>query len=843
MRQAGFTALPEYALDGDPWTFWSSTGGDVCCTDSRPAWLAVAPGAPRDVAALRLIFVFDMTLSVALANSSHGPWAAVGGRTCLVCMQNADYEEADFLPVRSDTFTLPAPVRATHARVLITWTQAGGRGGCSDLCDFASNVQEFEVWGPGALPPAIRAGQAAAAAELPPPPPSAPCAADHTVLVQQVPGAYVLTGSATASADGTAAALTHSSGGRGVSGALGALEFTRVVHSGIDMACFTSFVNPGLLLTVYVRVGGGVWPGEGLVISLVDASRQTPGATRFMPGGCGVARALPAYALSLVLDTADSDPACDAPGTGVRLVSTFAGPDAPPLVLTTVLDQSTAAFRRASSAGGAASMPSYSGGGGALDDEWVPVQALISSAVMPTHQVETRTPRRGVANSSGGPVMFDETAFAFTSALDASDALRILAPKRVFVNGDEYLQPDISMNLHIDELRASNASLADFYVVLAGAAGDAELSDAHGVARASLVLVRGFAATVTRDVVNWAGFRQPYTPPPTGNKYAIAWPPPSPLLFVPPQQRGWPARSALTAPQVGAVSFAIAFVAMLLASALVAWRARARRRRRDVALLPTRADQDAAAKGPDVAELGGASHDVFLSYRRDDRALADALCDKLRLAGVRAFKDVDGHLAGRPFDVELLLAVRAAPVFLPLVTLPSLQRMARASAPGAPPDTSLAEWLAALVFRDEEGPGARRIRPLLAGPLREQQGSLPARWDNLADDPAYAAALAAMPDVLPAATVALVDGAMRRALGRPLPARFAALSVRDIVCGGASGIDGVLSTRDGGAAPFALACETDALGLLLSLRYVPTLGLPHAGRGEGMMRARTTDLL
>jgi hypothetical protein len=52
--QAGYTALPAYALDGDSATYWSSTGGTVCCTESTPAWLTVSLGAPRPVAALQL---------------------------------------------------------------------------------------------------------------------------------------------------------------------------------------------------------------------------------------------------------------------------------------------------------------------------------------------------------------------------------------------------------------------------------------------------------------------------------------------------------------------------------------------------------------------------------------------------------------------------------------------------------------------------------------------------------------------------------------------------------------------------------------------------------------------
>jgi hypothetical protein len=229
---------------------------------------------------------------------------------------------------------------------------------------------------------------------------------------------------------------------------------------------------------------------------------------------------------------------------------------------------------------------------------------------------------------------------------------------------------------------------------------------------------------------------------------------------------------------------------------------------------------------------------AFLSYRRADWRLVDAVHDKLRLAGLRVFKDVDAHgaLAGRPFDVELLAAVRAAPVFAPVVTLASLQRLAGAAAAGAAADTSLAEWLAALYFRDaEELPRPRPVRlihPLLVGqlvapPAREREGGAH-RWLNLRDDPAYAAALAALPNAVPTATVALVDSALRRAAppaGAPLPRRFALLTVRQIVCGcddaahaPCGRVDGILS-----GAPFALECAEGDLGLYIAGRYAPAL--------------------
>ena len=140
---AGFTALPAYALDDDLTTYWSSTGGEICCSESRPGWLAVSLGAPRVVAALRLAVRQDMTFSVALANSSAGPFAVVGRHTCLRCETNMPANDDGniwwFATYSALVFTLPAPVVASHARLAITWSASGGLGACADLCDWCAH--------------------------------------------------------------------------------------------------------------------------------------------------------------------------------------------------------------------------------------------------------------------------------------------------------------------------------------------------------------------------------------------------------------------------------------------------------------------------------------------------------------------------------------------------------------------------------------------------------------------------------------------------------------------------------------------------------------------------------
>jgi hypothetical protein len=219
-----------------------------------------------------------------------------------------------------------------------------------------------------------------------------------------------------------------------------------------------------------------------------------------------------------------------------------------------------------------------------------------------------------------------------------------------------------------------------------------------------------------------------------------------------------------------------------------------------------------------------------------DWRIVDAVQDKLKLCGLRVFKDVDGAMAGRPFDVELLRAVRSARAFAPVVSLSSLQRISQAASTDEP-DTSLAEWLAALYFRDADEEAAAAavrdgtprpaqliIHPLLVGALVPASTGSLARWASLAADPAYASALAALPSAVPSATIALVDGALRKELGRPLPPRFARLTVRDIVLGrDAPPLAGILS-----GVPFALECADQDLGLYIHGKFAPAL---FAGAG------------
>jgi hypothetical protein len=95
---------------------------------------------------------------------------------------------------------------------------------------------------------------------------------------------------------------------------------------------------------------------------------------------------------------------------------------------------------------------------------------------------------------------------------------------------------------------------------------------------------------------------------------------------------------------------------------------------------PAAAARRRARYAPASAALGGATafvFDVFLSYRRLDGRLVDAVQDKLLLEpAARLQGSANGHMAGRPFDVELFRVIRDSAVFAPVITLEGMRRLA-----------------------------------------------------------------------------------------------------------------------------------------------------------------------
>ena len=398
-----------------------------------------------------------------------------------------------------------------------------------------------------------------------------------------------------------------------------------------------------------------------------------------------------------------------------------------------------------------------------------------------------------------------------------------------WVDGQETVD-SIALRASWPQLRAANFSLESFYLVVSARTG-ASGGDRHAVSG-----VHVQHCPKATDLENWEGLRQPFTPPPAS--------PPWSSLRTPLQQ---PA-TVISAARLGAISFgaALACTLGLLASAAAALqllRRPAPQHKRAAALdevvtpecgeallYPEPSATPSAEQQPARRPSGehmrwassdgkqrrsseaarGAEYDVVLLYRRIDGALVDSLYDKLRLSGLRVFKAVDGFLAGRPCDAELVRVMRATPVFGAIVTLPGLRSLAAAAAGRG--NALLAELLLALCLRDA---GAiRLIHPLLVGPETGDE----AGWSSLLAEPSYEAALAALPDAPCAATVALVDAALRNAGAGTVPPHVAALTVQEVLA------------RVLGGAPFALACQLQDLGLYLSRQYVPPIWDAVRGR-------------
>jgi hypothetical protein len=437
---AGYTAEARFAVDGDGRTFWSSTGGAVCCSESAPALLMLSLGAARPLATVRLLLFAaqDMSYTLAVANSTAGPFVTVARRDCTVCVMNQNLLTGQ----RWVTHTLRPGVVASHIRLQVTWSAHGGIGGCFDLCDWATNVYEVRAFSPGAYPAEVDAAEA----QTPPPAAEAPqavCSREVVPLVAQADSG------AGALLSGDAALQPRGDGLRGGGWVLltgvqarrsGAVEFSKVIRPRLDCGCVRSNF---MLLTVYVRIGGGMsMPGEGLVISLVDASRQTPGATRFM-AGCGTRAALPVNALSVVLDTSIGDATCDEPGTGARIVSTLEGPDREPLVLmSNTLGFSISRFR---------------------NERWVPIQFMIQNSAFFFGDV---------LGADGSWISVERT----------NNRTELFAPSKAWVDGGLVLEDTNMMNdQNAAALKAVNTSSLDsFYVVVSARTGELS-SDAHAI--------------------------------------------------------------------------------------------------------------------------------------------------------------------------------------------------------------------------------------------------------------------------------------------------------------------------------------------------------------------------
>ena len=225
-----------------------------------------------------------------------------------------------------------------------------------------------------------------------------------------------------------------------------------------------------------------------------------------------------------------------------------------------------------------------------------------------------------------------------------------------------------------------------------------------------------------------------------------------------------------------------------------------------------RGQTPAGRRGGGMPDKVGAM-DVFLSYRRHDVALADAVFDQLSLAGLRVFFDRAGDMAGRPFEEALYEALRNAAVTSVMVTLEGLRPCVHVH--DSRPDFWLAEVLLALHFTRQR-PGHNVCLLLFGVPVPGDSGER--RY--LLSDPGFLALVDALPNIVPTATLALVSRMLASDAGGVLDPALQGITVRQLMLG--------RPATDASTAPFrgllALGAvpihgPEDHMGLLLRHRY------------------------
>ena len=207
-------------------------------------------------------------------------------------------------------------------------------------------------------------------------------------------------------------------------------------------------------------------------------------------------------------------------------------------------------------------------------------------------------------------------------------------------------------------------------------------------------------------------------------------------------------------------------------------------------------------------------HDVFMSYRRADVALTDAVHDKLVLAGLRVFYDRGGLLAGKPFATAIFAAIRDAPVVCVVVTLDMVRAWAAHDASKV--DYVLAELLLAMHFARRGS--VRLLYPLLVGEWTKTAAAAGGgERDYLPANPTFRQLRDSIPAVAPTATLALVANLLATSGDGPttLDADLAAATVRELILGrDDEQLTGVLELTG-----CALSGPEEQAGLVLRHRY------------------------
>lgn len=183
-----------------------------------------------------------------------------------------------------------------------------------------------------------------------------------------------------------------------------------------------------------------------------------------------------------------------------------------------------------------------------------------------------------------------------------------------------------------------------------------------------------------------------------------------------------------------------------------------------------------------ASEAAPRLYDVFISYRRKDQRIVEAISDKLKLAGLRVFIDKGGDMSGKPFEAEIYQAMRSSAVVVPIITNEVMRTL---SSPETTEDTNKIDFLVVeflLALHLFSTGGVDRLYPLLVGDdfLNSQAQRL--EWDNLMRNATFKQRLAALPDVVPRASLACASAIIASNAGDALnlPPNT---TVRDIVSG------------------------------------------------------------
>ena len=114
----------------------------------------------------------------------------------------------------------------------------------------------------------------------------------------------------------------------GSTGQEGTVELKQRANWKSTCACGTQ--GGGAVVTANITSGAGTVAGDGVLLALVDSSRQTPGSTAYVTTStCGVTAVRPQNALILEFTTRDTTTCAGGNTVDLRLVRTYGASDAP----------------------------------------------------------------------------------------------------------------------------------------------------------------------------------------------------------------------------------------------------------------------------------------------------------------------------------------------------------------------------------------------------------------------------------------------------------------------------------------------------------------------------------